>query len=223
MSTTIATFRNYVKPEISQCPNVVLDRYVLEALIEFCTQSRILRVNADDVSVLADTSEYSLTFNSLPYSPVSLRRAYLGDGSSDDTRIQITTERELNRSGQNWEVQTVTGDITHVFLKQTGKVRVYPVPTANMTDSLRLLDVAVCPTRSATEVDDILYNDHIEAIRDGALSKLLLLKNRPWTDIDAAKRHRWDFQSAIGQAKGLANQGKSDGGMVASYSGSSMF
>lgn len=220
--TAISTFRTFIKPYCHQCPNTVLDAQVLETLIDFCKNTLILKLDATAITILEDTEEYTPAYSSGSYKALKIVHALLGDETEDDTPIDITSEWYLDQTGPYWKRQATSGDFTHVFLTMDGKVRVYPVPDSDLTDEL-MLKLAVEPAIDATEVDDIIYNDHRMAIRAGVLSEILGLPKKIWTNTKESSKQFYKYNELKGDAKGLQRQSNGNVSMVAGYSGSSMF
>ncbi len=257
---TFSTFRQYIQSDVPACPKPVVEKAVREAVTEFCLVTRMLKTNADEIPIVADTSEYAITFTGLDpdtesegvtfggddtvtfggeavtfsgeeggagsgvskeYRPVDIDYAYLGD-LGDETEIEVTSKLYMDNSIYLWRSQTGT-TITKVFLTMTdGKARVYPTPEADLTDNLNL-QVVVVPTISAVEIDDIIYNEHVEDIRLGALMRLYNMSTRQWADLKEAviKKRQWQYAMAVARTKSI--QGKNSLPVVASYAGSSMF
>ena len=73
--------------------------------------------------------------------------------------------------------------------------------TSDCEDQYMLVDYVVIPTRNACKVDDILYTDWHDAIVDGALSKIHLMPQRPWTSGVASRERDRAFRTAAGEAR----------------------
>lgn len=71
------------------------------------------------------------------------------------------------------------------------------------------ITVKVQPTREVEEVPDDIANKFFEYIRAGALMRLLLMPNKPWSDSRAAANHQATFVSGINQAKREARNDRS--------------
>jgi hypothetical protein len=220
--TAISTFRTFIKPYCHQCPNAVIDDQIVETLIDFCRDTLILELDASAISILEDTAEYTPVFSSGSYKVLKIIHALLGDGTDDDTPIEITSQWYLDQTGPYWKRQTTSEDFTHVFLTMDGDIRVYPIPDDDLTDTL-LLKVAVMPKSDATEVDDLIYNDHRQAIRAGVLSEILGQTGKIWTNLKEAANQEIKYEKFKADAKGLSRQGNGNVSMVAGYSGSTMF
>jgi len=221
--TTIATFRTFIKPFCHQCPNAVLDEQILETLIEFCEDTLILELDATAIEPLEDTAEYTPAYSSGAYKAIRIVHALLGDGTDEDTVIDISSEWYLDKNiGSEWTRRTTPVNFTNVFLTMDGNIRVFPIPESDLTDDLRV-KLAVKPVSTSTEVDDLIYEDHRQAIRAGVLSEILAHPGRIWTNPKDAEKQFYKYDMLKSDAKGLQRQGNGNVPMVAGYSGSSMF
>lgn len=221
MTTTLETFREYIQEDVAQCPQAVVTKKIREVLVDFCEQTRILRQAADAIDLAVSTAEYSITFTG-DYLPIEIDKAYLGDGSTDDDEITVTSRRLLDTTVWNWQNITTDSKISACLLTESGAARVYPIPSSAPEDDL-YLTCFVKPTWTATEVEDRLYNDWLPVIRDGVLGELMKQKGRPWADLEMASYYANKYFKGRADAKGRALQGKADNHVLASYAGSTMY
>ena len=120
------------------------------------------------------------------------------------------------------EQYTATGDETTVTLSPPAGSRVfraevtrngYPCLTFDLGSNQIVFDVALVlneeiavkeflvPTRDATALPDILYNDYFEGIKQGALSSLMLIPNKEWSNPELATVCLQDFMYYVTEAK----------------------
>lgn len=209
MAKTFEEFRRYHHHFFFSMPAPVVVSMIREAVIEFCRETELLVVEAEPIYVFEEQAEYDIEFEG-DYEPINIRRAYLGEGESDDAKITVTSERTLNQTAYNWDILTTPNDFTHVFLTQDNKARVYPITENDVDEELRLF-CPVIPTRTATSMDDdLIYNDWIEAILPGALYRLYRIKGQSWYDLEDSGRQYRAFQEFIAAGKKRALAGKSD-------------
>lgn len=214
---TFEQFRQYFAPELFGIPATLAIRAIREAVIEFCSETRILLADAYPIPVIEETAEYEIEFDG-EYEAIDIESAYYGERLNTDTRLSIVSRRSLE-GVYNWHSQTSPTDPMNCLLEQSGKVRMYPIPENDSEEDL-LLTCVVKPTRISTRVDDdLIYNDHIESIKHGALYRLLGMRGRTWFDIDAAADEKSLFLVDMANIRGVALQGKSSIPMTISYSG----
>lgn len=217
---TLDDFAAYARADVAACPKAEIKKKVREVLIDFCEQTRILRIDADPITLSADTGEYAISFTA-DYLPIEIDAAFVGDGSIKDNEIAVISRRLLSTTVWSWQKMTTDGRISGVFLTEDCKARVYPIPTSP-ADNL-YLTCFVKPSRSATEIEDRVYNDWLPVIKDGVLGELMLQPGRPWTAPELGTFHRNEYANGRAEAKGRALQGKAAADLCASYAGSTMF
>jgi hypothetical protein len=54
--------------------------------------------------------------------------------------------------------------------------------------------------RSATTVDESLFQDYLEELASGALSRLMKIPGQPWSNPQLGAQHETAFQKAISSA-----------------------
>ena len=78
---------------------------------------------------------------------------------------------------------------------------------------------ALKPSRTATAMDEIIYNDLEEVIMHGALQHLLVLPNTNWSDRELASYHAKQFVSQVTERRARANLGNSRGSLSVQFPG----
>ena len=176
-----------VMPEVSDCPEPMAVNAIRNACIEFCTQTLYWQ---DDLAALA------LETADLPYTlvvPAGSSVAQIMSVVLLGVPLVSTTLDELNSRVLGW--RDTTGQPRAYFQPQPGVIDFYPRPEGT-TEYTFLIRVAFTPTRASTTVSDLIYEDYLEDIAAGALSRLLAVPNRPWTNTEAAKYYDGVFNSA---------------------------
>lgn len=215
--TTFETFRLYMQVDVFKCPKAIVIKEIRNACIEFCDRTWILETDADDISVLDDTKEYTLAFDGALYTPVSIQKAFM-----DETQLTVTSKRVLDQTEPGWEILTAKA-ITSCFLTIQNKLRVYPIPTEDQDDDIDTLKVIVKPTLAAVEIDDFIYDEYLDVITWGALAELQDIPDKPWSDPKKAAKNRAKFSMAIANTSSKVTRGKTSVDALANYSGSSFF
>lgn len=81
-----------------------------------------------------------------------------------------------------------------IVVHNTREFSIYPAPSAGQQVVFRC---ALAPSRSATGLDDAIYEDHADAIATGAKAALFDMQNQPFTNPRAAIDERSRFEVAI--------------------------
>lgn len=90
------------------------------------------------------------------------------------------------------------------------KYIVLPLPDNNKTYTMRMF-LALKPKRTATGMEEVIFNDLEDAIMHGALQDLLILPNVPWSDRDLASYHSRQYVFHTTERRARANLGNARG------------
>jgi hypothetical protein len=83
---------------------------------------------------------------------------------------------------------------------------IYPVPKT--TERLAItLRVALKPTRTATQVDDLIFEEYAETIGNGAVARLCLSPKKPYTNPQIAAAKQALYTQGLNVARQRANRG----------------
>jgi len=93
------------------------------------------------------------------------------------------------------------------FETAPGEIGVYPLPDAQESAALSAR-IATKPTRRATSVEDILYDDWCDAIVAGALSRVQSVPAQPFYSEAAAKANQTIYFSGVSAARDIAHRGR---------------
>ena len=75
-----------------------------------------------------------------------------------------------------------------------------PVPPDNVANGLTMT-LVLQPSQSATGFPKWIFNQYIYALADGAISKLMLMPGKPWSDAAVGLDRRARFEEAIANAR----------------------
>jgi len=92
------------------------------------------------------------------------------------------------------------------------KYIVLPLPDNDRTYEVRMF-LALKPRKSATGMDEVVFDDLEETIMHGALQHLLVLPNTNWSDRELASYHAKQYTYNIAERRARANLGNMRGMM----------
>lgn len=92
------------------------------------------------------------------------------------------------------------------------KYIVLPLPDADRTYEVRMF-LALKPKKTATAMDEVIFDDLEETIMHGALQHLLVLPNTNWSDRELASYHARQYTYNIAERRARANLGNMRGMM----------
>lgn len=191
----IDDFLDDVMPYVPGCTEFMALDKVRQAAIEFCRMTNVSRETFDDLDLDANEPEVVVP------SPSSHLRTYkfLWVRTTQRTLTEANRRMLANRSS-DW-TQAGTADWPTAFVRIDNET-IYLIPTPS-EDKAGVLSaqVSFIPTKAASKLDAVLMDEYREAIADGALTRLLSLRNESWYDPNGASDHGLSFASAISNAK----------------------
>ncbi|MGE8688623.1 MAG: hypothetical protein ACN6PJ_15885 [Achromobacter sp.] len=210
---SLADFERFVYPFAEGAPAPAVEDAILDAAVEFCTRTRLLRAFLDPVTLVPGTTEYELDAPEADTQVVDVMGAWLPEG-----RIGPATRPELEElypDGWAWRTAGTTAEVQRFYCRLPGFIQLVPSLTVKAPRALRL-EVAYAPTRTARELADVLLNRYAEHVADGALARLHLHK-AGYADAGRAPAYRTEFDQACNRladdgARGFAKRRMRTGG-----------
>lgn len=189
-------FIDEVLPYLAADPsNPVTENAIKRAVIEFCAGSWIWKYLPDPSSTTAGEPYYDLEPPTGADVTVVMHVAL--DGMPLTHRSIEWLDVELPR----W--RTTTGTPKYFSQTDSEQILLAPAPDSSMTDGLTMT-LAVQPSQSATAIPAWLGNQYFEDLSNGAIARLMLMPNKPWTDLINGADRRNLFQAAIANARATA-------------------
>jgi hypothetical protein len=138
---------------------------------------------------------------------------------NDDALERLTLDEALERYPAWVDTYTTAEDIAEYGSEPRSITQlsphqfvVLPLPDAEKTYTMRMI-YALKPSRTATEMDEFIFNDLEEVILHGALQHLLVLPNTNWSDRELASYHAKQFIAQVTERRARANLGNSRGSL----------
>lgn len=205
---TLAKFLPFVMPFARSCPQEVAEQAILDAAIDFCEQTGVLQRTLDPLDVGAGVMEYELL---LPTKQelVQVKRAWFKGSELTPVAVEAVGIPQAWRD----DVPGVTpqaGDPQAFYSSSRNSIAVYPRPRI-AEEGVLTVRAATKPSRSATQLEDELFEDWVEAIAAGALMRLHAAPGTAYTDTTRSETRRTEFQVAVNKAKYRANFGRTRG------------
>ncbi|MEN4919436.1 hypothetical protein ABE485_12240 [Achromobacter spanius] len=196
----LADFERFVLPMVEGAPAPAIEDAILDAAVEFCTRTRLLRTFLDPLTLVPGTTEYELDPPEADSQIVDVTAAWLPEGPLDPaTRPEL---EELFPDGWAWRQVGTTAEVRRFYCRLPGFVQLVPAVTVKAPRALRL-EVAYAPTRAARELHDVLLNRYAEQLANGALARLHQHK-AGYADAGRASAYLTAFEQAC---NGLADEG----------------
>lgn len=172
------------------CPAIEAADAIRNACMEFCTETYCLTTG--HVVVVSGTQPWPSQFETQVLDIVEAR---IGGKEILVTYANDPAVQELG-----------PGEYALTF-SDPSYAQLTPAPSADAPVTIELL-LVIAPGPESTGVHDLLWLRHSEAIRDGALARVLATSDRLWSNPTLSAFHRDRFDKAMRKAKADHSQNR---------------
>lgn len=190
---SISLFLPYVLPDAPGCPTILAEREIVDSAIKFCRETQII----EEWVTKSAAAESSLSFS--PADPVSMRAHMVMELFWNGVWLDPKTEDDMTMNLKDPDEAAVSP--RRYIGVRNGLVRLHPVPTVAGTAKAR---ISTLPVRGAQEFHDDLFDDWVEPIASGALSRLLAMPEKAWSAPTQSDYHAARFLQGIADARLVA-------------------
>lgn len=186
----MSEFYTEIRTVAPSCPRPTVDRHLRNAAIRLCEEAKCHRVDLDPALIIANIGQVELDL------PSGSRVHEVITASIDGQRLEPTTPKLLSYRDPNW---AEPGRPYAYYLESPNTLRLAATPDAQ---GLWLdVNAAIKPTRTATQLDEYLVENFFDTIVAGALTNILMLPDRPFTDPGKAQMYGMAFSNGVQNAK----------------------
>lgn len=200
-----SSFLQWVAPWVPGVPDPVLEDAIRTAAIDFCRRSRTWRVELSPLSVVALTYQYAIA-SALP-GTVTAADVVVSDiirMEFNGLDLPVKTPDQLDDAWPGWKIaQAYQPSVC--FMSDERTLRLVAIPTLDAAAAIAGT-VALKPSATAATIDQTVFEEHHQAIANGALSKLLLMPGNSWTSREDAVDRRTAFDKAVWSARNRARK-----------------
>lgn len=191
-----------VKREAPSCPSFIAVEELRNTIIDFCVNTDIYLSELTLFQTVTGINEYEAADLDIP-TGTELNHIidfYCERGESNDQ----LSEKNLARL----EPKSLIGTPSLIDAYGKGKPKYYAqrnqeiilfAPTPEKNYSLYAL-YSLKPTATATTIPNIIVNEYQETIIHGALYRLQMMKDSPWSDVQAADLNKRMYDKGEAQA-----------------------
>lgn len=188
-------FFPYILPFVRGCDGDTVSFQVVQTAIDFCRRTQCWRTELAGIVSVANQEGYTLPIPS----DAELSRLLAFEVDGDDS--YAVTNPELGRSNdRNFSLGSyayLSDDRSQIFVQ--------PVPEC---DGLAIVPyVSLKPTRAATTFPDDLFEEYVDDIANGALSRLLKMPKVDWRDVACAVDKEAEYRSRCGIVAAVVAKG----------------
>ena len=185
-----------VLPQLAADPSdPVTEQAIKRAVIEFCRESWIWQFFPDPQNVRARVLEYDIE------PPQGADVAAVIDVEYNKVPLTPKSVVWLNKELPGW--RTTTAAVKHYTQVDTEQIILAPLPADNINGGL-VMTLALQPSQTATGFPKWIWNQFVYPITEGAIAKLMLMPNKPWTDLANGQDRRMRFEQGFNDAREAA-------------------
>ena len=199
-------------PMVSSCPDTLIENAIRSATIELCEKAGVYQVELDPVTTIANLFEYDLE----PPSGTTVHEILWI--TYDGTDLEPITSALLEQRIPEWR-QSGNEGTPEYFVKQSQSL-FYLAPVPNVTKVSSVLIRAILkPTHTSTSCSDDVMNDYRDTLINGALTRLLRMPSREWTDYAGAGVFASLFSQQVVEAEKRGRQSETRVARKVKYGG----
>lgn len=190
----LSQFFSRLMPYVVGCPEPLAQQALLDSAIEFSRRSQVVTTQLDPVTVRADVATYEFDAPSGQVEVDQVLKVWL-DG-------ELLPPAPYEHAVEVFAAPSSPSYVYGQSIDEVFTLTLLPPPDKTIRNGLAAR-VSLRPTRSATQVYDILYDRHAEGIVAGALAALMAVPEQPFTNMPLSQVH------AV-KARALANNARFD-------------
>lgn len=195
----IERFHPYVMPYAEGASEPLIEQYLVDRAIDFCSETLIVQRNLDPLTMIPGIVEYELD---LPQQQQihMLMRCFHGQGEIEIVHPEMIAAHSAHYG--NWfyaGAKIPEGTPSAIFQKDEKTLLVNRAPH-DLEPIILTLSAALKPARAASQLDDILFNDYAEVLALGVASKLLLLPGKAFSNPQMAVVYGQEYERAKAKA-----------------------
>lgn len=177
------------KREAPNCPSFIILDELRNTLIDFCINTDIYMQDLTPFVVASNINQYDASDLDIPGGTELNHIIDIFRTNSDSSTSQVSQKKlvPLKARAQigSQSIFSVYGKGRVEYYAQKDHETILVAPTPETTETLYAL-YSLKPTQTATSVPDIIANEYQEVIVHGALYRLQMMKDSPWSDLQAA-------------------------------------
>lgn len=189
---TLESFLSRLMVWVPSCPRPLADQALRDAAIQFCRDTEAVQRTLTPMDVVSGVRDYA------PALPAGTRI----------TRVLAASYRGRPLTGAGSQPNDgALGVPSSISSPSATSVRLYPAPDETETAVL-FLDVAIEPTRTATDLPDELFDDWVEGVVALAAFHIASIPDQPFTSPVVAATAGAAYRSKMNEARTEAGRSR---------------
>lgn len=183
---------------VAGCPSILATHELRRAAQAFFDGTRSWKVIEDALPVAADQTTVTTTPSDSEQEVVRVE-GVVYDGQ------ELTLEpleSMASKYGPDWRSHTAARPSAYLQITP-GEITLYPVPTDAATDGV-VRTLSVRPSDTSPGLPDDIAQKYRDEIHLGARARLMLIPNKPWTNLELGSAYGQAFDKMTGKANLVA-------------------
>lgn len=202
--TSYESFVSRIYIEASGCPEPLAIQVIRDAAIDFCVRSNFIQRDMDPIAAQEGIGDYDLEPPSQQLVVKIMKCWYknyeLNPVAPDYIKDPAFYNANIPNNPQS------TGEPLVFTQKDERTFSVYPIPKET-TESALTLRISCKPTRASTSCEDSLFEDYLDVIASGALSRLVSAVGKPYSAPAMVAFYANKFFAGVNEARQRASKG----------------
>ena len=196
MNIKYADLLDEVLPSLLADPSdPVTENAIKRSVIELCQSAWIWKHLIEPTDVAAGEVVHDLEV------PAGAVVAQVLSVALDGERLKPQSIDWLDHTTPDWH--SAQGMPVWFTQTNTQQIVLVPAPASDMPAALTAT-LALMPSKTATTFPQWIADRYLYVLADGALSKLMLMPGRPWSDMAGGADRRMRFEAGIANARAAA-------------------
>jgi hypothetical protein len=188
--TSLMDIADDVLPLLAADPShPVALRMIGEAVAELCITTDVWREEASRLTVTPGQATYDISPNSTDTKVARVISVFL-DGSP----LPIRPTDWLDANVNGW--RSAQGTPVYCTQRHPDEVQLVPAPTSRHLRGLTM-ELSLQPSRAGVGIPSWIYSRYRETIVDGAVAKLMLMPDKPWSNLAMGEFRLGRFQTGM--------------------------
>jgi hypothetical protein len=190
MAIAYDAFLPEVLPFVRNCPDPTIESAIRLATIELCEKTEIWQAELDPISAVEGQWAYDLE----PPANTSIHRVLSLTGP-DGRRLDPVTTGMLDQRSPDWRNNPGT-PVYFIRQDEENQLWLAPPPQTAQTNAY-LMRVILKPTITSSSASNYVMTDYRDTIVYGAITRLLRMPDRDWSNFKTAAVYYGMFQEQL--------------------------
>jgi hypothetical protein len=212
MAISYETLLPEILPMVAGCPDFLITNSIRASVVELCERASVYQAELDPLTTVSNIYEYDLEAPA----GTSVQKLLWVTHSGID--LEPITTALLEQRIPKWRTE---GGVPEYFVQQTSSTfMLAPVPGTTVVNST-IIRAVLRPTHNSKSCANDVMNDYRDTIVNGALSRILRIPNKDWTDLHSASVYGQLFNQGVVDAERRARNADTGIRRSVRYGGSS--